>query len=166
MPGTATGALVGTDQSDDRGNAGDDLKFLTTAYTPTHPEGGNGDMKYVELTVVTSQNGLDHLLVRKSYSNLLPMQVEQPDTEVICRGVYGFNLRYYDPVSQVWEDSWDCSLYNNQLPAAIEITLQLERPALDGATRIIPFTRVVQMPVAVPSTMVPTVTVTETDEGN
>jgi prepilin-type N-terminal cleavage/methylation domain-containing protein len=165
MAGTVTGAFEGTDQSDDRGNPGDDLKFLTTAYTPTHPEGGNGDMKWVELTVVTSQNGQDHLLVRKSYSNLLPMTVEDPDTEVICRGVYGFNLRYYDPVNQVWQDSWDCSLYNNQLPAAIEITLQLERPLLDGGTRIISFTRVVQMPVAVASTMVPTVTVTPTDSG-
>lgn len=143
MTGTVAGAFEGTDGTDDHGNPGDDLLFFTTAESPNHQEGANGDQKYVELRTVTSQNGNDILLVRKVYNNLLGQTQEDPDTEVICRGVAGFNLRYFDPVISDWVDSWDCSQYSNGLPAAVEITLQLDRPGADGQSRILTFTRVV-----------------------
>ena len=149
MANTVLGCFEGMDQTDDHGNPGDDIRFFTTSQSPSHQEGANGDMKYVELTTVTSQNGADVLLVRKVYNNLFSQVLEDPDTEVICRGVAGFNLRYWDPVVGEWEDNWDCSQYNNGLPSAIEVTLQLQRPGPDGQMQTISYQRVVQLHCAV-----------------
>jgi type II secretory pathway pseudopilin PulG len=160
LAGTVNGAFEGTQGTDDRGNAADDLLFFTTAESPTHIEGANGDMKYVELKVVPSQAGTDYLLVRRVYNNLLSQTIEEPDQEVICRGVAGFNLRYYDPVLGEWEDNWDCSQYNNALPAAIEVTLQLDRPDASGQSRILTFTRIVQMPCSVAYSLLDSTTAT------
>ena len=149
MANTVLGCFEGFDQSDDHGNPGDDIRFFTTSQSPTHSEGANGDTKYVELTTVSSQNGTDILLVRKVYNNLLSQVVEDPDTEVICRGVAGFNLRYWDPVIGEWEDNWDCSQYNNGLPSAIEVTLQLQRPDATGQMQTYSYQRVVPLHCAV-----------------
>jgi hypothetical protein len=63
------------------------------------------------------------------------------DKEIVCRGVSSFNVRYYDGTD--WQDSWDA--YNTnyttdssnnvvpQLPAAVEITLELDRKNEDGS---------------------------------
>jgi len=149
MANTVLGCFEGFDQTDDHGNPGDDIRFFTTSQSPAHQDGANGDVKYVELTTVSSQNGTDVLLVRKVYNNLLSQVVEDPDTEVICRGVAGFNLRYWDPVVGEWEDTWDCSQYNNGLPSAIEVTLQLQRPGGDGQMQTITYQRVVTLHCAV-----------------
>jgi len=153
--GLYQGTFEGNKSTDDRGNPADDLIFFGNAQGVQHQEGANFEIKCIELTVVTSQAGNDHLLVRKIYNNLLAQTQEDPDQEVICRGVSGFNLRYWDPVNADWEDTWDCSLYNNQLPAAIEVTLQLDRPDGTGQMRTLTYVRVVPMPCSVAYSLVP-----------
>jgi prepilin-type N-terminal cleavage/methylation domain-containing protein len=162
MSNTVNGSFEGFDQTDDHGNPGDDLRFFTTAQSPTRAEGANGDMKYVELTTVASQDGSDMLLVCKVYNNLLSQVSEDPDVEVICRGVAGFNLRYWDPVVGEWEDTWDCSQYSNGLPAAIEVTLQLQRPDATGQMQVISFQRVVSVHCAVAYSLLPSTSTTAT----
>jgi hypothetical protein len=44
----------------------------------------------------------------------------------LCRGVFGFNLRYYD--GSVWQDTWDSTTQGDVLPLAVEVTLQLDDP--------------------------------------
>jgi prepilin-type N-terminal cleavage/methylation domain-containing protein len=128
------GAFIGTDGT---GNAPDDLIFYTTAEGPTHGS-GDGEIKKVELTVDTSGTyGGDGVLVRRVLSNLTAPQQQSvdPDVEVLCRHVQTFNLRYYD--GQTWQDSWDSTQsdlstgLSNELPVAIEVTLELAPPADD-----------------------------------
>ncbi len=136
----------GTDGTDDRGRPGDDVQFFSVADSPLHAV-ANGELKNVELAVMTAPNG-DHLLVRKVVRNLLsPTATPNPDVEVLCRGVGGWNLRYYNGAE--WADSWDSTQQDNTLPAAVEVTLTLDRPngnvvAGDG-TRSFRYTRVVPL---------------------
>ena len=55
----------------------------------------------------------------------------EPDEEaVICRNVRTFFVRYYD--GQQMLETWDSTQLNNALPMAVEITLELDRPAAAG----------------------------------
>ncbi len=120
------GAFVGTDGTDERGRDGDDLFFYNTGDAPEHPS-GNGEIKSVELSVEVPDGSNDHVLLRRVTRNLLSQIAVDPDEEVICRGVAGFNLRYYDGMQ--WQDSWDSSQQDNALPLAVEVTLDLDRAA-------------------------------------
>jgi hypothetical protein len=50
-----------------------------------------------------------------------------PREEIICRGVAQFSLRYFD--GSAWQTSWDSTQLDNQMPEAVEVTLQLQTPA-------------------------------------
>jgi general secretion pathway protein J len=150
QPSTASssleGSFEGTDGQDDRGCDADDLQFYGISDSPQH-EFNNGEIKSIELAVVVSPEG-DHVLVRKVIRDLLSDQAPNPDVEVICRGIGGFNLRYFDGTN--WTDTWDSTAEDNTLPAAVEITLTLDRPAgplqnHDGS-KCFQFVRVVQLP--------------------
>jgi hypothetical protein len=143
---SVTGPFEGTDGKDDRGCDGDDLQFYSLADSPIH-DTNNCEMKTVELGVVTAPNG-DHVLVRKVVRDLVSDQAPNPDVEVVCRGIGGFNLRYFDGTN--WTDTWDSTEENNKIPAAVEVTLTLERdngPSqnLDGKP-CFRFVRVIQLP--------------------
>jgi type II secretion system protein J len=145
--GTFAGSFQGSDSFDERGNEADDLVFFSTAPSPLHPEGGNGDIKQFELTLYQPENSNDHILVRRTINNLLPVaQEENPDEEVLGRNVYGFNVRYFD--GSDWQDNWSSGQYNNSLPIAVEVTLSLEAPDKlpDGSPRIVRYTRVFHLP--------------------
>jgi hypothetical protein len=122
----------GTEGKDDRGREADDLQFCSTADSPQHAA-ANGEVKFIELTVMTAPNG-DHVLVRKVIRNLLSPQESasqvvppgNPDVEVICRGVGGFTLQYFD--GSAWDTTWDCTAEDYTVPAAVEVTLTLDRP--------------------------------------
>ena len=85
----------------------DDLIFYTTAPSPLHPDGANGEIKQVELTMPISRKaGADHILVRRSINNLSNPPTQPPaDEEVLCRHVRSFNLFYFDGSN--WQDTWD-----------------------------------------------------------
>jgi prepilin-type N-terminal cleavage/methylation domain-containing protein len=123
IPLSLAGSFIGSDSKDNRGHDGDDLLFYTTSDGPEHLV-GDGEIKMVELTVITPDGSNDHVLVRRVTRNLLSPQQLTPDDEVICRHVSSFNVRYYDGTS--WQDSWDSTQQNNELPAAVEVTLELE----------------------------------------
>ncbi|HEY8666266.1 MAG TPA: GspJ family type II secretion system protein, partial [Tepidisphaeraceae bacterium] len=123
--GILAGAFSGTDGKDERGRDSDDLVFYSTAESPEHPS-GNGEVKKVELLVTMAPTGNDHLLVRRVTRNLLSELAVDPDEEVLARGIGAFNVRYYDGAG--WVDTWDSSAENNALPAAVEVTIELDRP--------------------------------------
>ncbi len=140
------GPFEGTEGTDDRGREGDDLQFYTTADSPLH-ETNNSEIKFVELCVITAPNG-DHVLARRVVRDLLSDQAPNPDVEVLCRGIGAFSLRYFDGTN--WADTWDSTEEDNTLPAAVEVTLTLDRP--NGPThnpdgsQSFKFTRVFQLP--------------------
>ena len=89
--------------------------------------------------------GQDHLLGRYVTNNLRAPIPQDPDQEVLYRGVRSFNLQYSDGTN--WYDTWDSTqaletIPVNMLPAMVWITLELEPATSGGAPghyeRIIP----------------------------
>jgi prepilin-type N-terminal cleavage/methylation domain-containing protein len=149
------GNFEGTSTSDDRGNPQSDLIFYTTSYAAQQID-ANGEVKYVELAVEKRPDG-ENVLVRRVSANLLdPNSVSASqgsltqqglttDTETICRNCAGFSLRYY--TGSDWQDTWDSTVEDNTVPAAVEVTLRLLRPGDDPRTAQ-PLTFVRVIPIA------------------
>ena len=125
--GRLAGPFAGQDAADDRGHDSDSLAFYGTTRSPEAAE-GIGDLQKVELLCEPSADGETQVLVRCVTTNLLSPTTVEPQREILCRGVYAFNLRYFDGTD--WLDTWDSTTVNNVLPSAIEVTLQLndDRP--------------------------------------
>ncbi len=139
--GKLVGNFVGTDQTDGRGHPGDDLVFFTTANATDHPS-ANGEIKKIELLTYVPENSNVTVLARRVTRNLLTNVTPTPDEEILCRGISGFNLRYFDGTD--WQDAWDTGTLN-VLPAAVEVTIELERPTADGQMRTLRYARVFQL---------------------
>jgi prepilin-type N-terminal cleavage/methylation domain-containing protein len=120
----------------------DDLTFFTTADSPEHPD-GNGEIKMVELTAAVPQGSAstDLCLVRRVTNNLLPTaQTITPDEEILCRGITGVSFQYFDGTN--WNPSWDSTEEDNDLPAAVQVTLTLQTKQTNGQTGSQTYTRV------------------------
>jgi prepilin-type N-terminal cleavage/methylation domain-containing protein len=137
------GNFEGVQAQDDRGHEADDVVFFTTAGSDKHID-ANGEIKQVELTVQRSASG-DYQLVRRVSRNLLSEQQVEPDVEVLCRGVSSFAIQY--STGSEWVDTWDSTQEDNDLPAAIQITLALDRPNGGGTeTETHTYTRIITVP--------------------
>jgi len=121
--GVFAGPFVGQDGQDDRGHDSDALMLYTTTSSP-EPAEGVGDVKYVELGCEPSDDGKTQVLVRLITTNLRPPRAVEPVREVLCRGVFALNLRYFS--GSQWADNWDSTTEDNTLPCAVEVTLQLD----------------------------------------
>ena len=134
------GNFEGTDGAGGNGRSNDDVAFYTTADSPQHVA-ANGEIKNIELTMIQPTNSNNYVLVRRVIRNLLTSTPPSPDTEVICRNVSAFNVQYYDGAE--WLDNWDSTAEDNTIPAAVAVTLELDRSANQGhATQTTTFTRV------------------------
>jgi len=121
--GILAGAFVGEQTLGAVGRPADSLMLHCTA-PGSEPTGGTGDIRMIELVCEQADDGTGLALVRRVSTNLLGPTVGEPDQQVLCRGVYAFALRYFDGLD--WLDSWDSTTQDNQLPAAVEVTLELE----------------------------------------
>lgn len=121
--GILAGTFTGQDDKDDRGHDSDYLVFFCTTPSPASAL-GVGDIKKVELYCELSGDGRSVNLVRHVTTNLLSPQVVEPAREILCRGVFMFNLRYFNGTD--WVDNWDSTTVSNTLPLAIEVTFQLD----------------------------------------
>jgi type II secretion system protein J len=136
----------GRDWAGDRGQDDDDLTYYTAAPAPPTvvkaPE-----IKMVEMIVATLQDTGEKVLARRVTSNLLSTTLLEPDDEILCRNIAGFNLAYYDGTT--WLNSWDAATEENALPVAIEVTLDIDPPQsrIDaGNPTPLRFTRIIFMP--------------------
>jgi len=130
--GILAGVFVGEQGTSASGHPADSLTLHCT--TPEwQPAEGTGDIRMVELVCGHAEDGAGLVLVRRVTTNLLGPTVGEPDEEVLCRGVSTFALRYFDGLD--WLDNWDSATQDNRLPAAVEVTLELEpdRPTQDEA---------------------------------
>jgi type II secretion system protein J len=121
--GILAGPFLGMEGKDDRGHDSDALEFHCVAGSPEQAE-GIGDIKKVEFLCEPSDDKRTQILVRYVTTNLLAPKTVEPLREVLCRGVYAFNLRYFNGTE--WLDNWDSTVENNTLPCAIEVTLRLD----------------------------------------
>jgi type II secretory pathway pseudopilin PulG len=129
--GTLAGTFYSNDLADDRGLDSDEVVFSAATPGPLH-QSGTGDVKRVVVAVMKLEGTGEHVLVRRVYGNLLSPVVLDPDDEILCRNVGSFNLRFFD--GTLWWDSWDASLDGDEVPVAVEVTLELE-PTGDAASR-------------------------------
>jgi type II secretory pathway pseudopilin PulG len=135
--GLAT-SFEATQAQSGRGEA-DDVQFFGTAESAQHVD-ANGDVKFFEYTVVQPTGSNDFVLIRRVTRNLLPPSVQpEPDEEIICRGVVNFTLQYFDGSN--WNPTWDSTAENNELPAAVQVILELQEPSADGKTQTVRYTR-------------------------
>lgn len=145
--GTTTGWLLagpfeGT-QSQSGGNEADDLVFFSTSDGFQHVD-GTGEIKMIEITIDTPKGASSPCLVRKVTSNLMDETLMTPDEEIVCRGVTGLTLQYFD--GQNWNPTWDSTAEDNTLPVAIQMTMTLARPGASGQTRTLSYQRVFVLP--------------------
>jgi hypothetical protein len=137
------GPFEGTQNQGSGGAENDDLVFFTTADSPNHPD-GNGEIKMVELTLQQQQGAGEMDLVRKVTSNITTEQQPlQEDSEIICRNVKSLTFQYYD--GSEWDTTWDSTLEDNTIPAAVQVTMSFERVQGNGEKKEFKFTRIFQL---------------------
>jgi prepilin-type N-terminal cleavage/methylation domain-containing protein len=167
--GVLRGAFIATDSTGEGGLPADTVEFFTTG-DPLDPDtaGGSqqagpgaggmsalsggggafgatqfqpgGEVRKVAIGVVPGPRG--QMLVRRVTANLLAQVEEQPYEEVVCRGVRSLNLRYWDGLT--WQDNWDSTTIDNNIPSAVEVTIELEREQY-GQPTVLRFIRVFRL---------------------
>ena len=150
------GQLIPVSQAVGNSPIGGSVANSTTGYGTNGNWMPAGETKFVEITIGIPLNSTDHCLVRRVWHNIAPLnpnldvtQPQNPDEEeVICRGVESFAVRYYDGTE--WLDSWDSTQEDNQIPAALEITLEVDRPATTlaekKAAQTTRYVQIIQLP--------------------
>lgn len=164
--GTLAGPFLGVDGTGDGGQQSDTVEFITLgnpseayAVAALAAPGSDGltglsssglpatpalpaEARKVQIGLVVSPGPggrSEQVLVRRITTNLLSLVDVEPQEEVLCRGVRSLGFRYHDGLT--WQDSWDSTLLDNHIPAAVEMVIELDRSA-DGRQRIIQFPRV------------------------
>jgi prepilin-type N-terminal cleavage/methylation domain-containing protein len=97
---------------------------MTGSRQQQNPMAASGSIERVDL-IVRSIGG-EPALVRSVTRNLLSSTEPPPEDEVLCRGVTGFRVRYFDGYQ--WSETWDSTQYDNVLPLAVEVSIELTRP--------------------------------------
>ena len=138
--GALAGAFVGSANVDLLAFSGDTLSFFA-APADVEPGPGVGDIRQIEYSCQSSLDSNDLVLVRGVTANLLASITPEPKEEIVCRGVRGFILRYFD--GSTWQNNWDSVAQNNTLPKAVEVTIELNDLTGTGVSRM---SRIVMIP--------------------
>lgn len=128
----ANGVLASSFVGQNIGNLGsrtDNLVFYA-ATSDIDADAGVGDVRKVEFSCEQANDPNGNVIVRRFTSNLLAQITPEPRTEVICRGVRSFELRYFDGTN--WVEFWDSTAQGGVMPKAVGITIELNAPAVGG----------------------------------
>lgn len=119
--GTLAGGFLGEDD-----NRADTITFTTTnTFLP--PNDRLSDLINVELVLTEdTENTGSYMLVRNVTTNLLAPSTTQPQTQVLARGLTGWDVSYSDGTD--WVDDWDSTQQNDTLPLAVRVTLYRPKP--------------------------------------
>ena len=125
--GILAGVFVGEDVSGNNQLDADTLSFYSGGYFPSEGEIASNVIN-VEYALETDTVREQVVLKRFTTKNLLASGTIEPDQEVVCRGLAGFDVKYYDGTT--WLDAWDSTENDNQLPRGVQVTLTiLEEPS-------------------------------------
>jgi general secretion pathway protein J len=121
---TRTTTFVGKDASKE-----DRIDFTTFAHRRLGRNAHESDQSELSYFIAPDPNvsGKSDLVRREDTH--IDLEPDKGGTVlVVAEDVAEFDLRYYDPVSQLWTDSWDVSQANGQLgrlPSQVKVTLVL-----------------------------------------
>ena len=139
----------GVNQMGSHGGEADDVLFFSTADARDHTV-ANGEIKLIELTTEVAAGSTDTVLVRRVTRNLLsPNSSPTVDEEILCRGVAGFSVNYFDGSS--WYNSWGTTDSATPTPVAVQVTLTLNRAAGSPQAQPFQFVRVFNLACTPPS---------------
>ena len=134
--GLLAGEFVGQNAVGESGRDADILVLHSSAHVP-ETDALACDVRRVELTCEPVQTDMDedetYAIVRRVTTRLLAPETPTPEVEILCRGIYSFNIRYFD--GSDWVDSWDSNAQDNALPLAVEINIELEMEERDGTEK-------------------------------
>ena len=130
--GILAGSFLGMDSRDGQGSNSDSMIFYTTHFH-TADDKPYGGIAMIELALVEDSDSENdnYRLIRYVTTNLLSPRALEADEQVLCRNVRSLNIRYFDGFS--WLDEWDSTAYEDVLPQAVEIDLQVEYKARELA---------------------------------
>lgn len=156
--GTFSSTFIGIHQAGQTGD-NDGVQFHSIgADEPLRDEPLADGIRRVEYVVRTDLN--PPALVRHITRNLQPANGNEANIqeEIICRDVKSFSLRYYDGLS--WVESWDSTQYDDIIPVAVAMTLELIDPAATSPDQPSPrrITRIFQLACSRPEDLMSQVT--------
>lgn len=133
--GLLAAEFVGEDSAGDMGRPADVLVMHCASQVAREGE-ATCDVRRVELSCERLEDSDERTgaIVRRVTTRLLAAETPDPVEDVLCRNVLGFNLRYFDGAS--WLDSWDSTTQGDEIPPAVEVTLEMGSILEGGSTRV------------------------------
>lgn len=135
--GILAGGFIGQNGQGVGGSGSATLTFY--ANPPTiEPKNYVGEIVKIDYACDIAPDNGKLILYRRVTRNLLAPTTPAPEEEILCRGLSGFGLSYFDGTT--WQDAWDSTAVGNVLPQAVEVRLEWDAtvsPA-EQASEIIP----------------------------
>jgi len=145
--GILAGVFSGENVSGQKSQDADTLSFYTCSYQPETDE-VSSNIVHIEYVLKNDTQRNQIVLKRLITKNILSPTEADPEEEVICRGIAGLDMKYYDGSS--WVDEWDSSEQDNQLPWGVQVTLTIDDSDSDESSdaEFRNFTRIYLLPTA------------------
>ncbi|HNS49127.1 MAG TPA: GspJ family type II secretion system protein [bacterium] len=145
--GILAGPFLGLDGGEALSESGyDSISFFTQPMGRLNAAPGIIGLEYrLEIPGGESEPALTRLVT----TNLLAPETPAAETQVICRNVNEFNLRYFD--GSEWFDNWDSTGQTDNLPRAVEISLELPLASKEGEPEVYRFRQTVLLPCCNPA---------------
>lgn len=131
--GILAGVFVGEDVPWQNRQDADTLSFYNAGYHPSEGEIASNVIK-VEYQLDVDDVRDQVVLKRLTTKNLLAPGTVEPQEEVVCRGLAGFDVKYYDGTT--WLESWDSSENENQLPRGVRVTITILEEQSNRSSRM------------------------------
>lgn len=133
--GVLAGGFYGESLTGEENQDSDILQFCCASYSPKEDEIASNIIQVsYEMTVDAARQ--ENVLIRNTTVNLLSSKTtETSSRQVIGRNIRSFNLRYFD--GYAWQESWDSTTADNQLPMAVEINLKTSFSTESNPDRIV-----------------------------
>jgi len=114
--------FLGEDQSGQGSLDSDTVTLYVCSYQPCVGEVASNIVK-IEYVLEEDTELEQTVLKRLVTKNILSPREVTPQEEILCRGILGLDVKYYDGSS--WIDKWDSSAQEDQLPWAVQVALTL-----------------------------------------
>jgi type II secretory pathway component PulJ len=108
----------------------DDVEWVT-AIGASNSDDACGDLVSVHYYLNPGAASDVFALVRTETRHLLAVEAEEPEEVVILENVVSFAVDWYD--GDTWQESWDSTANENQLPLAARVRVEFAVPAGGGA---------------------------------